>query len=165
MQGPAPKEKATRRNTPTFEPRAVEWDGVTRGFDLPVVLQETDRYEGPYPLQWHERTQKWWDKWRNSAQAMVMQESDWEALLETAVLHTRFWNGGLKPTELANLSAQISRRVASYGATYEDRLKLRLVLKNPTSEPLEDIAITQDVKAAIDYATRLTKKAAELKGQ
>jgi hypothetical protein len=94
---------------------------------------------------------------------MVMLDSDWEGLLETALLHSRLWHGGLKPSELAALSQQISRRVASYGATYEDRLKLRLHIKTDQYVLLEDIQIDKQAESAIDYVERLLKKASSKK--
>lgn len=152
IRGPGPKEDKVRRNKDGWAEREIVYPDELRGFELPQVQME-DKYGGSYVFEWHSRTKEWWDKWRRSPQASVMEDSDWEGLLECAVLHTTFWNGGLKPTELANLSAQISRRVASYGATFEDRRKLRLSIKS--GNLLEDPDLEEQVESVYDYASAL----------
>lgn len=155
ISGPAPKEEPVRRNKPTHEEKNLDRMVRTESPDLP---------EG---ITWHQRTLEWYQGWRNSPQSQVFVLSDWEALLETAVLHTRFWTavfeGGLKPTEFTNLSAELRRRMAQFGATYEDRLKLRMKIEAPKSAETEEEEIQTAAKQAIDYMSRLTQAAADLK--
>lgn len=152
IRGPGPKEDRVRRNKLTYEEVAIQVPEELKGFPLPSVKME-DKYGSPYVFEWHSRTLEWWEKWRKSPQAAVMEDSDWEGLLECAVLHSTFWNGGLKPTELANLSAQISRRVAAYGATFEDRRKLRMSIKSGSL--LESPENEDAIEEVYDYVSAL----------
>jgi len=154
ISGPAPKEDPVRRNAPTHNKVQFEWDGLERGPELPYI-EQVDEFGMIQVFEWNTRTVEWWNKWRNSAQAMVMQDSDWEGMLETAMLHTRFWNGNLKPNEMTTIAAALKQRVAAYGATYEDRLKLRMVIKNDQDEANEEVQIQQEASKMIDYASRL----------
>ena len=60
--------------------------------------------------------------WRRSPQADVMIESDWYFLLDTALMHDAMWSKGQW-----TLAAEVRLRVAKFGATPEDRARLRLV--------------------------------------
>lgn len=160
ISGPAPKEDPVRRNAPIHNKVQFEWDGLTRGPELPYIEQiDSDGMVAIF--EWNQRTVEWWNKWRNSAQAMVMHESDWESMLETAMLHTRFWNGGLKPNEMTAIATALKQRVAAYGATYEDRLKLRMVIKTEHDELAEEVEIQQEAGRMIDYAARLLGQVAK----
>lgn len=112
MPGPGALPKAERsraRDTAVRDAATnkLAADGVLRGPDLP---------DG----DWHPRTVAWWQTWRESAQAQVMTPTDWDALAETAILHTALWNGDTK------VAGELRLRVAKYGATLEDRLRLRI---------------------------------------
>ena len=84
-------------------------DAIRRGPDLP---------EG----EWHSRTVEWWETWRLSAQAKQFAATDWDALSEAALLHTRMWNGEM------SVAPELRLRVAKFGATLEDRQKLKIDL-------------------------------------
>lgn len=120
-KGPAPKDrsKRARRND----------DGI-----VPVVLPFTRAEQPDLPgggVNWPTRTREWWAKWADAAQAQIFTESDWEFLLETALLHARFWSG-----ELSH-AGEIRLRVAKFGATPEDRQRLRMEFAEdkPTPTP------------------------------
>ena len=83
--------------------------------------------------KWNSRTLVWYAKWRNSPQSAVFMATDWEFLLETALLHHNFWNGDL------SLAAELRLRSSKFGATVEDRARLRMVYAEAT---------TAEVKAA-----------------
>jgi hypothetical protein len=108
-KGPAPKdaEQRRRRNADSVPTQVVTQDGVLRGPDLPAG----------YP--WHSQTFRWWDTWRKSAQAVTFTDTDWDFLIDTALLHSSYWNGD-------NVGAELRLRVAKFGATPEDRMRLRL---------------------------------------
>lgn len=159
-RGPAPKEDPVRRNAPVYETAQVEWDGRQRGPDLPA-LSQINQWGESAEFEWNPMTLEWWDNLRNSPQAMVMHQSDWDMMLQTAMLHTRFWNGGLKSTESTNLAAEIRRRLADYGATYADRQRLRMVIKTDHEAVVEQQQIDKDAANAVDYAQRLLQAAAE----
>lgn len=142
-----------RRNAPVYDKVPVKHDGLERGPDLPA------------DTEWCPRTQEWWKVWRNSPQAMVMTPTDWELMLETALLHNMLWSprrnqGAVSVTQLAS---EVRRRVAAYGASFEDRVKLRMSIETPQSLASEEEEITQAAVKAVDYAERLAEKAAELK--
>jgi hypothetical protein len=73
------------------------------------------------PVQWHERTVAWWQMWQNSELARDFTASDWWFLLDTALLHHNYWANGHW-----TLAAEIRLRVAKFGATPEDRARLRI---------------------------------------
>jgi len=142
-----------RRNAPVYDKIPVKWDGLQRGPDLPE------------DVEWCPRTREWWKTWRHSPQSMVMTPTDWELMLETALLHNMLWSprrnqGAVSVTQLAS---EVRRRVAAYGASFEDRVKLRMSIETPQSAASEEEAIEEAAKSAIDYAERLNAKAAESK--
>lgn len=71
---------------------------------------------------WPPRTRAWWKRWGASAFAEDMSALEWEELLIAAVLHARFWKGDTKA------AAELRLRVAKFGVTPEDRLRLRISL-------------------------------------
>lgn len=118
-RGPAPKshhqrERDTRRRT---APSAVlTEDGEVRGPDLPGGID------------WPMPTLAWWETWRRSPQAATFTATDWDFLVDTALLHARFWAGDEK------VAAELRLRVAKFGATPEDRARLRMQLGDPNAE-------------------------------
>ena len=58
--------------------------------------------------------------WGRSALSEQFTESDWNELLDTAILHARLWKGDVK------VAAELRLRVAKFGATPEDRARLRI---------------------------------------
>ena len=88
-------------------------DGQVHGPELP------DTYDWPEP------TLTWWDTWRKSPQAQAFTDTDWSFLLDTALLHARFWGGE------AGQASELRLRVAKFGATPEDRARLRLSIGEP----------------------------------
>jgi hypothetical protein len=137
-RGPAPKPQAERRRR-NIEPAptVVVADGEKHGPALPVGWE------------WPEETIQWWDTWRSSAQAALFNGTDWSFLTDSAVLHAALWAGNL------SVAGELRLRVAKFGATPEDRARLRMEisdgakLKPPTS-PLQH-------KAAEDRRARLLK--------
>ncbi|CAB4215032.1 hypothetical protein UFOVP1616_39 [uncultured Caudovirales phage] len=113
MGGVAPKPASERRrkNKDIFPHTTVKKHGGTFGPELPARPAGDD---------WHPQTLAWWQTWRTSPLAEKMEETDWDFLLDTALLHTAFWNGSNK------VAGELRLRVAKFGATLEDRLKLRI---------------------------------------
>jgi hypothetical protein len=115
LQRSRPRDQ--RRLLATFE--ALEWDGVKRGFPLPVgVLLDGE--------DWHPMTVQWWETWRVSAQAMKMVDTDWQELLATAILHHEMWAHGR-----TGAASELRQRVSRFGATVSDRVTLRMNLIQP----------------------------------
>jgi hypothetical protein len=58
--------------------------------------------------------------WNESPLSAEFTQTDWDFLLDTALLHARFWQGDPK------MAAELRLRVAKFGATPEDRARLRI---------------------------------------
>jgi hypothetical protein len=142
IRGSAPKDpsEVIRRNKPQ-QITVLQADGFVYGPDLPEKFVHTEWHpkEGPETSvhDWPEQTRIWWDVWRRSAQAAVMGETDWCFMLETAVLHAMYWMGDHR----TSLAAEIRARVAKFGATPDDRQRLRVAVSAPQSRA---VAVVRD---------------------
>lgn len=115
-RGPAPKETRSRARDQKRAEAAltvVAADGVKRGPELP---------DGS---DWPDQTRDWWDTWRSCAQASTFTATDWSFLLDTAVLHMAFWDGD------HSVAGELRLRAAKFGATPEDRLRLKIAVGEP----------------------------------
>lgn len=114
-RGPAPKDPADRRRRNIEPPMTVvAADGERRGPELPETHE------------WPNATLEWWETWRVSPQASTFTDTDWSFLLDTAVLHAEFWLGD------RSVAAELRLRAAKFGATPEDRARLRLAVTDPS---------------------------------
>lgn len=118
-RGPAPKdpEKRRRRNADPAHATVVTEDGQLRGPELP---------EG---YDWHPQTLRWWTTWRSSPQAQAMTATDWDFLTDTALMHHAMWS-----KSQWTLAAEVRLRVAKFGATPEDRARLRMHIGEPDQD-------------------------------
>lgn len=124
-RGPQPKEasKRARRNADPIPLRVIEAE-PTRQPHLPrLFVTETDEdgIEHKRLFKWPPITKRWWQMWRNSPLSADYTDSDWSFLLDTAWLHAQYWMGDTK------LAPELRLRVAKFGATPEDRARLRIV--------------------------------------
>lgn len=89
---------------------------------LRIITQEEKAEQPllPAAVDWHIQTIAWWHKWRESALSQDFTSMDWDYLLDTAMVHTRFWNGDQKA------AAELRLRVANFGQTPADRARLRI---------------------------------------
>lgn len=117
-RGPAPKDPSTRRrrNAAPAPTTVVSDDGEVRGPDLP------DGYD------WPVQTRRWWETWRTSPQAQALTATDWDFLMDTALLHAELWGGN------GSVASELRLRVAKFGATPEDRLRLRMQIDEPAEK-------------------------------
>jgi hypothetical protein len=123
-RGPAPKDPAKRRRRNATEPETVvSVDGELRGPELPEGILPDD-------ADWHPRTLQWWNTWRESPQASTFIDTDWDFLLDTALLHHVMWTKGRW-----EFASEVRLRAAKYGATPEDRARLKLKVDDPTAKP------------------------------
>lgn len=83
-------------------------------------FEKAEAPELPAGVDWPEQTRSWWDTWRNSPQAEHFGSTDWDALLDTAPVHAAVWSGNV------SAAAELRLRVAKFGATPEDRARLRM---------------------------------------
>lgn len=123
-RGPAPKDPTTRvrRNADQKPATVVAQDDELRGPDLP-----DDALADSEP--WHPRTMAWWDTWRRSAQAQAFTATDWDFLIDTALMHHTMWSKGRW-----EFASELRLRAAKFGATPEDRARLRMQV-TPQSAP------------------------------
>lgn len=142
-RGPAPKKNRSReRDTAVRD--VIKSDGKIGGYDLPDdVLPFLPGAMQPDPENptireaWHPVTVRWWQNWRESPQATRMATlPDWDFLLDTALMHHQMWESGGKNSER---SAEIRIRVAKFGATIEDRMRLKQEIEIP-----EEFAVGKD---------------------
>lgn len=116
--GPAPADtRKSKKKRP--DSITVSAPKEKNGYKLPPGLM-TDRHGNP--IDWHPATQRWWNNWRKSPQSTrMMTDPDWDFLLDTALMHHAMWTH--KKWELAS---EVRLRVAKFGATPEDRARLRI---------------------------------------
>ncbi|SPX87690.1 hypothetical protein [Mycobacteroides abscessus] len=133
-RGPAPgsgaKPDDQRRRRNKAEPMTVVTaDGEEHGPDLP------DTYD------WPAATLTWWKTWRTCALASTFTDTDWSFLLDTAVLHAEFWMGNRA------LAGELRLRAAKFGATPEDRARLKIEIGDPDKLPAPTRLQTKESKS------------------
>lgn len=118
-RGPAPKDpaKRRRRNADPIPTTVLAEDGQLRGPELPAGYD------------WPAQTQAWWQTWRESPQAQTLTKTDWDFLLDTALLHAELWSGN------GSVASEVRLRVAKFGATPEDRARLRMQIGDDPDAP------------------------------
>src|SRR5262245_51614651 len=106
-RGPRPKDPAVRVRT-----NADHIPTTT----IPFVHAE----QPPLPrgTSWPKRTRDWWAMWGKSPLSESFTTTDWDFLLDTALLHARFWS--VDDTQGFKVAAELRIRVAKFGATVED---------------------------------------------
>ena len=117
-RGPAPKP-ASRRARTNADPVGTRSLRLVRESapELPDLGFDSDGS----PIEWHPRTVDWWETWKRSELAKDFTASDWSFLLDTALMHHAMWSKGQW-----TLAAEVRLRVAKFGATPEDRARLRI---------------------------------------
>jgi hypothetical protein len=141
-RGPAPKDPAQRRrrNADPVPTQVVVDDGEVRGPELPGEFD------------WPSATMRWWETWRSSPQAQTFTSTDWDFLIDTALLHAEYWAGNTA------VGAELRLRVAKFGATPEDRARLRLQVgereeeKTPASKAPPNVARLEDRRKRLSGA-------------
>jgi hypothetical protein len=146
-RGPAPTGDRSRDRDNKETVKLVS-DGKRRGPALPRnVLKD----RAGKSIAWHPMTVRWWNHWRESPQALrMMTGPDWDFLLDTALMHHEMWSA--KKWELA---AEVRLRVQKFGATPEDRSRLRVEIGVglPNEAPA---TVTTNVTSIDDRRQRLT---------
>lgn len=123
--GPGRKDddKRARRNKDAPALRVVENVEPTQQPKLPqLMLQYLDVLGNVRRrrVAWPAQTKAWWQMWADSPLSDDFTSTDWSELLDTARLHAEFWCGNTK------VAAELRQRVAKFGATPEDRVRLRI---------------------------------------
>lgn len=131
-RGPAPKAAHQR---PRDTRRRID-DRAIRVPDTP--------YEGDVPelpaADWHPATLQWWRTWTSAPQAHMFTATDWQFLIETAYLANAFYSGNM------SVASELRLRVAKFGATPEDRARLRLQFIPPEEDDKPPLAVVKPIK-------------------
>lgn len=118
-RGPQPKDPSRRaRANKDPVPHTVLRFERAEAPDLPDFQVEVDGELVEF--RWPSRTADWWGMWKRSPQAEHFSSTDWDFLLDTALIHARYWRGD------TSQAAELRLRVAKHGATMEDRARLRM---------------------------------------
>jgi hypothetical protein len=114
---PKPSESRARRNKEPVPLRVIVAEPVPQPA-LPTIHVEKDGELVEFV--WPALTEQWWAMWSSSPLSTEFTATDWSELMDTALLHAQFWQGRL------GLAAELRLRVAKFGATPEDRARLRI---------------------------------------
>lgn len=111
--------------------------------------ESADQPHLPEVRDWPAATRDWWISWGIHPMAEEFTESDWQFLLDTALLHAAVWGD-----HQLSFLPELRLRVAKYGVTPEDRARLRIQFADAnakdsrsTSKPAESGAPDDEVKA------------------
>jgi hypothetical protein len=96
-------------------------------------------------------TVAWWQTWRESPQASTFTATDWSFLIDTALMHNSMWSKGQW-----TLAAEVRLRAAKFGATPEDRARLKLKVDEPNSGPQTPVQRPENVSDINSRRARLT---------
>lgn len=132
-RGPAPKpaSRRARRNKEPVPLRVIESAPVAQ----PALPKRMPNGE-PWPAI----TRAWWKMWGKDPLAAEFRATDWAELRDTAVLHGLYWSGEVK------LAGELRLRTAKFGATAEDRARLRI--QYAAADEAEDRRSQRRAKAA-----------------
>ena len=123
--GPPPKDpaKRVRRNAAPAPLKLVPLVKVDQPHLRDFFETHIDKKTGK-PVRrkfvWPQITRDWWQMWADSPLSKDFTATDWAELLVCAKLHAEFWRGNTK------VAAELRLRVSKFGATPEDRLRLRI---------------------------------------
>jgi hypothetical protein len=150
-RGPAPKDPSKRRRRNAADPETViTTDDEIRGPELPEGVLGVDTKTGEL-YEWHPMTVAWWQTWRESAQASTFTDTDWSFLLDTALMHHSMWDKGQW-----TLAAEVRLRAAKFGATPEDRARLKLKVDDTSTAPQRPAQRSDGVTDISSRRARLT---------
>ena len=99
---------------------------TSQGANTVVTFESPGRQDMPDDLledneAWHPATIRWWDRWATSPLAETWTAVDWSELEACAVLHHEFMK-----KRTFTLASEIRLRMQKFGATPEDRARLRI---------------------------------------
>lgn len=115
-RGPAPKPEHMRSKK-SSQPVALKTIEVEAARQ--PALPDDLIIDGEF-RDWPEPTLRWWKTWGESPLTDSFTATDWDFMLDTALIHARFWLGD------ARQAAELRQRMAKVGATPEDRARLRI---------------------------------------
>lgn len=119
-RGPAPAVSRRRRNKDPHPETVVVDGGGLHGPPLP---------EGVLPDEqeaWHPQTVALWESLRRSPLLADEPDLGWQFLIDTALMHHTMWAKGRW-----EFASEVRLRLAKYGATPEDRMRLKVKVAAP----------------------------------
>lgn len=119
---PKPASQRARRNKDILPVKILEVRPVKQPKlpNIQVLDVDDDGEQRMVRFVWPKITRDWWKMWAGSPLSADFTETDWAELQTTAFLHAKFWSGELKH------ASELRLRVAKFGATPEDRARLRI---------------------------------------
>lgn len=79
---------------------------------------------------WHEQTRAFWAALRQSPLLADEPDLGWQFLIDTALMHHTMWTKGRW-----DFAGEVRLRVAKFGATPEDRMRLKVKVTRPEGDP------------------------------
>jgi hypothetical protein len=135
-RGPKPKDNAVRRNkhehAQTLSPGSTEVRALPPGLGVQTA-----------------GARRFWKTWATSPQAAKWAETDWAELEITTKLVDAFYLGDHK------VAGEIRQRVSKWGATVEDRARLRMTIDGDEDQAPEEGA---DPEAAAATTTDMDEE-------
>lgn len=117
-RGPAPKPSRSRKRDEP-EVAVLADSGALHGPELPSGVLPDD-------ADWHPQTVALWDALRKNPLLADEPELGWQFLIDTALMHHTMWSKGRW-----EFASEVRLRVAKYGATPEDRMRLKVKIATP----------------------------------
>ncbi|MGH3547826.1 MAG: hypothetical protein ACRDQU_06870 [Pseudonocardiaceae bacterium] len=140
-RGPVPKARRSRKADEArrdAEMVKVATTGALAGRPLPKgVLPEGE--------SWHPQTLALWAALRRSPLLADEPPLGWQFLIDTALMHHVMWSKGRW-----EYASEVRLRVAKFGATPEDRMRLKVRVVQPAAE----VAASGNAVAVTDIASR-----------
>lgn len=121
-RGPASSGRRQReRDQPTLTD--LPYTGEVYGEPLPKGVL-------PAGESWHQQTLALWDALRRSPLLANEPALGWQFLIDTALMHHTMWTKGRW-----EFASEVRLRVAKFGATPEDRMRLKVKVETPGQQP------------------------------
>ena len=122
-----------------------------------TTLETSDELYG-YPLPegclpgnetWHPRTAALWESLRRLPLLANEPTLGWEFLLDTMLMHHTMWTKGRW-----EFASEVRLRLAKYGATPEDRMRLKIKITTPVDETQKTTQQQNGQSSVSDIASR-----------
>lgn len=137
--GPAPKTTRSRKRDTDrrdAETEVLNPTGRARGPKLPAdVLPDGE--------DWHPQTKTLWEALRRDPILADETPVGWQFLLDTMLMHHTMWAKGRW-----EFASEVRLRLAKYGATPEDRMRLKVRVERPGKQPATPSPTPEDTPAA-----------------
>ena len=159
MPGPSAKEMGTKaRRNPDKTPFRVVGLPKEPQPELPEFFKITDANEEGVlvrkRVKYPPETIRWWSHWETSPLIDGFTVHDWDYLLELSVIHACFW----LDIDRMKCAAELRQRLAKFGATPEDRARLRIVTvtADTAEETAREAALLNAKVGVVGEGRRLT---------